>query len=142
MSMVAKVSGACLCGAVKYSSEADLDHAHACHCKMCQKAGGVCPSAKCTAPLVFENEDTLGVYKSSDWGERLFCSVCGSSLAWRMQDGSLVFVAVGTLDDASEVKFESQIFIDHKPDYYNFAEETHNMTEAEVLAAFAEQTNG
>ncbi len=31
----------------------------------------------------------------------------------------------------------SQIFIDEKPAYYDFANKTHNMTGAEVFAAFA-----
>jgi hypothetical protein len=105
---------------------------------MCQKSGGISLSVKCTAPLVFEDDTKLRVFKSSEWGERLFCGECGSSLAWRMQDGSMAFITTGTLDDASKVKFASQIFIDQKPDYYSFAEDTHNMTGAEVMAEFAE----
>ena len=132
-----KVTGSCLCGAVSYACEAELDRAHACHCSMCQKTGGVTLSVKCTSPITFEGEDCLRIYKSSDWGERLFCSKCGSSLAWRMQDGSMAFVSTGTLDDVSKVKFDSQIFIDEKPAYYSFAEKTHNMTGAEVMAGFA-----
>ena len=38
---------------------------------------------------------------------------------------------------ASGYAFTSQIFIDEKPAYYDFANKTHNMTGAEVFAAFA-----
>jgi hypothetical protein len=33
--------------------------------------------------------------------------------------------------------FDRQIFIDEKPEYYSFANETKNMTGAEVFAQFA-----
>jgi hypothetical protein len=37
----------------------------------------------------------------------------------------------------SELEFDHQIFIDDKPSYYCFADETHNLTGAEVIAAFS-----
>ena len=35
------------------------------------------------------------------------------------------------------LRFKSQIFIDEKPDWYTFANETENMTGAEVFAMYA-----
>jgi hypothetical protein len=54
-----------------------------------------------------------------------------------MQDKSMAMVTARTLDDQSKVRFASQIFIDLKPEYYSFADETHNMTAAETLASFS-----
>jgi hypothetical protein len=47
------------------------------------------------------------------------------------------FVSAEAFDDRTGFKFTSQIFIDDKPAYYDFANKTHNMTGAEVFAAFA-----
>ena len=44
-------------------------------------------------------------------------------------------------DDRNGYAFKSQIFIDEKPAYYDFANKTHNMTGAEVFAAFAPPTD-
>ena len=138
MGTVESITGNCLCGAVQYSCDADLDHAHACHCHMCQRAGGISLSVKCVSPLKFEGEDNLTVYKSSEWGERLFCGKCGSSIAWRMQDGSLEFVSTGTINTNPEIKLASQLYVDHKPAHYNFAEETDMLTSADMAALYAE----
>jgi hypothetical protein len=47
------------------------------------------------------------------------------------------FVSAEAFDDRNGYVFTSQIFIDEKPSYYEFANRTHNMTGAEVFAAFA-----
>ncbi len=51
------------------------------------------------------------------------------------------FVSAGLFQDEIEFEFEEQIFIDMKPGYYEFANQTLNMTEAEVLAKFAPGEN-
>ena len=44
---------------------------------------------------------------------------------------------VGLFDNSEELKFDHQIFIDEKPDYYSFSNETKNMTGEEVIAQFS-----
>ena len=70
----------------------------------------------------------MGVYKSSDYGERVFCSKCGSTLMWRMADGSHVSMSAQAFDDPSVFKFTSEIFVDEQPANYAFANETRRMT--------------
>lgn len=136
--MAEKISGACLCGAIRYTAEADVHDTHSCHCKDCQAwTGGIGLAVRATSPVKVEGEDHLGIYKSSDYGERAFCKACGSSLFWRMQDGSMNMIFAGSISDKSSLKLAGQIFIDSKPDYYSFAQETHNMTGEEVFAQFA-----
>ncbi len=43
---------------------------------------------------------------------------------------------VGLFDDGRSFVFDHQIFIDKKPSYYRFANETDDMTEAEVFAKY------
>lgn len=45
-------------------------------------------------------------------------------------------MAAGIFDDIDDVVFDHQIFIDEKPDNYQFANETHNLTGEEVFAQF------
>jgi len=45
-------------------------------------------------------------------------------------------MAAGIFADQDGLTFDHQVFIDEKPDYYDFANETHNMTGAEVFARF------
>jgi hypothetical protein len=105
---------------------------------MCQRwAGGPFVSVGGTPETVFEGQDAIGVYSSSDWAERGFCKRCGSSLFYRMKecDGSY-YLPVGLLDDVEGVTLVDEIFIDQKPSLYSFAEKTNQMTETEVFAKF------
>lgn len=46
---------------------------------------------------------------------------------------------VGLLNTEGDIHFSHQVFIDEKPSYYTFANDTQNMTGAEVFAMFAPQ---
>ncbi|KQT60467.1 MULTISPECIES: GFA family protein [unclassified Aureimonas] len=128
-------SGGCLCGAVRLDAVLGSAEAGVCHCSMCRKwSGGVFMTVECDS-VAFADEASLGIYRSSDYGERLFCRVCGSSLVWRMQDGSAHALALQALDDQSGIALTSEIFIDEKPSFYAFANETRKMTGAEFIAA-------
>ena len=87
----------------------------------------------------FEDETNISVFRSSDWGERGFCKICGSTLFWRTHDKSFFGMAVGLFDDQSQFELTTQVFIDDKPDWYEFANQTKNMTGAEVMAMFTDQ---
>ncbi len=93
-------------------------------------------------PTFTAGADDVSVYPSSDWGERCFCRKCGSALFWRMPDGPHYAISAGALDDASEFAFGTQIFIDEKPAFYDFANDTPKLTGAEVAAMFSEGGSG
>ncbi|GAA0590326.1 GFA family protein [Paenochrobactrum glaciei] len=138
MSVSAKLEGRCLCGSVRFSAKPMNDEMGACHCSMCRRwTGGVFLSVECGDSLEVTNGDDLTFYRSSEWGERGFCKSCGSTLMWRMQDGSHSVVSIQAFDDPSQFRFTTEIFIDKKPDNYAFANDTSKMTEAEFLAAYA-----
>jgi hypothetical protein len=45
----------------------------------------------------------------------------------------------GSLDDDTGLKFTSEIFIDDKPEFYEFANKTVQKTGAEVMAEFSDK---
>jgi hypothetical protein len=120
------LKGHCLCGAVKFTATPESMTMGVCHCSMCRRwSGGTFMAVDCGSSLKIEDESALGVFHSSDWGDRCFCKTCGSTLFWRLRQGSHDVVAA------------SEIFVDDKPGNYAFANHTRKMTGGEFLASFA-----
>jgi hypothetical protein len=133
-----KVTGGCLCGAVRFSADAKPEIG-ACHCSMCRKwTAGPFLSVDCGETVDVSDRSSLQWYRSSDWAERAFCNRCGSPLFYRLVGSNRYFASSEAMDDTSGFELTHQIFIDEKPDYYDFANKTKNMTGAEVIAAFVQ----
>jgi len=136
--MTAPLKGSCLCGACRFTATPVSDAAYVCHCEMCRKwTGSMYMSVGCGDSIVFEDTDQLGIYRASEWGERLFCKACGASLVWRMQDGSGSGVSLQAFDDPAQFTLKMQWFIDKKPANYALVNDTDTKTEAECIAMFA-----
>jgi hypothetical protein len=76
---VARYSGSCHCGAVRFEAELDLVRgATKCNCSICTKVGGTCAICKPRAFTLLEGEGHFGEYA---WGgktaTRFFCKHCG-----------------------------------------------------------------
>src|SRR5690606_21158214 len=110
------------------------------HCSMCRRwSGGPFLAVEADAPPTFTaGGDLISAYASSDWAERGFCGRCGTVLFWRMTDGRHYALSAGALDDTGSLALGAQIFIDEKPDFYDFANDTPKLTGDEVIAMFAE----
>jgi hypothetical protein len=131
------LTGGCLCGAVRFTATPANREVGVCHCGMCRRwSAGPFLVIDCTDTVKVENMTDLGVYRSSEWAERCFCKQCGTPLFYRLIEKNMYFVSAEAFDDRSDYVLTSQIFIDEKPAYYDFANKTHNMTGAEVFAAF------
>ena len=138
MSELQAKEGSCLCGAVHIHVAKRDDHVGVCHCGMCRKwGGGPLFAVDCGTDVTFDGEDSIQVYDSSDWAERGFCGKCGSHLFYRLKESQQYMVPAGLLDGGDDLVFDHQVFIDRKPSYYDFANETQNMTEAEVFEKYA-----
>jgi hypothetical protein len=129
-------TGGCLCGAVRYTAT-DVDPMyHACHCGMCLRWGGAPFMGAHVGNVTFEGAEYLRRYGSSEWAERGFCKLCGSSLFYYMKPHDRYSLCAGTFDDQSSLTLVDEIFIDRKPPGYAFAGDLPAMTEAEVIARF------
>jgi hypothetical protein len=143
MSQAATINGGCLCGAVRFTAAPASRDVGACHCSMCRRwSAGPFMVLDCGSTLKVADPAQLGVFRSSDWAERCFCKQCGTPLFYRLVAQDQYSVSAEAFDDRAGYAFKSQIFIDEKPGYYDFANKTHNMTGAEVFAAFAPPSDG
>ncbi|SPH17577.1 hypothetical protein DEA8626_01100 [Defluviimonas aquaemixtae] len=138
MSKQMKLTGRCLCGAVKFVGTANEPKVAACHCDMCRRwSSGPYFEVSCE-DVVFDGEDSIAKFRSSDWAERGFCKKCGSNLFYHLFESSELQMAAGLLDDQSELHLSLQVFVDRKPPFYTLANATKTMTAAEVYAAYAQ----
>lgn len=132
-----EVTGRCLCGASSYAATLKDREIGACHCSMCRRwTAGPFLAVEAEGEISFGSEAPVAIFRASEWGERGFCRDCGTTLFWRMQDGSHIALSAGTLDDDTGFTFASEIFIDEKPAYYEFANATTRLTGQQVFEMF------
>ncbi len=142
MAELFNVSGKCLCGAVTYKATAASRDVSACHCDMCRRwTGGPLLYIHADGKPEFTGADNIGVFRSSEWGERGFCTKCGSILFWKTAGKDSFTFTAGTLDDQENLKFTREIFIDDKPPYYDFANETERLTGAQSTATYLDSSD-
>lgn len=135
---MSKMSGHCLCGAVKLTAEVPSTEHGVCHCGMCRRwSGGAGFFAIGVEGAKIEGEENVSRYDSSDWAQRCFCKKCGTHLYYFLKPRQSYLMAVGVFDDQSPFRLNQQIFIDRKPEGYAYAGEHKFMTEAEMFAHFA-----
>jgi hypothetical protein len=112
-----KISGSCLCGAVRYECNAEPLGTAICHCTHCQKVSGSAFSVNIVVPAPSVNWQGQSPASYTDKGEsgkslsRKFCRNCGSSLATEAEalPGAIIIKA-GTLDDKSWIKPNTHIW--------------------------------
>lgn len=126
---MAKVEGGCLCGAVRYASEAEPAMVVNCYCEACRKNSGSTHSFNLAMPagsVRVTGETSTYVDSSGASGqpfERRFCPKCGSHvIASGPAYEGLEFVKAGTLDDAGWAKPGAHIWCDEKLDWVELPE--------------------
>ena len=135
------VSGQCLCGKVKIKATQVTLQVGVCHCLYCQKwDGGPLFTLDAGSEVKFDGACFVSCYHSSDWAERGFCNNCGTHLFYRLKHNSQYFIPVGLFEPLKDLVFDHQIFIEQKPAWYCFANQTKELTGAEVFAQFATES--
>ena len=138
--------GGCACGKVTYViqiAEA-LKSVSVCHCTTCQAwSGGISLYFEAQGDNVkIDGKDNLSIWKSSEYCERAFCKVCGSSIYSRVTvSGPMENVhhfCAGTLQNWAGIDhIHTEIFIDRKPPVYDLKCDSKKMTSTEFLALFS-----
>lgn len=112
-------TGGCLCGGVTYRIDGPMRQVVACHCVQCRKTSGHYVAAtQVDANAIEIAGATLKWYRSSDSAERGFCSTCGSNLFWRRFGNENISIFAGTIDGATGLHIESQLYTESAGDYY------------------------
>ena len=86
------VDGKCLCGSLEYEAEVDPASAHICHCADCQVLAGSAfrTTVFVTGEFRFLRGEPKTFVKVADSGNKrvlAFCSICGTSIYSRPEDG-------------------------------------------------------
>ncbi|WP_224797771.1 GFA family protein [Idiomarina abyssalis] len=130
--------GSCLCGSVSVSANIKSKSVGACHCGMCQKwGGGPFFAVECGDQASFEGDENIAVFDSSEWAERGFCKRCGTHLFYRLKGEDYYAIPFALFEGHDDWEFSEQIFIEQKPTFYSFSEQTKNLTGEEVFAQYA-----
>ena len=132
-----KIEGHCLCGAVTVRAEIEEQSLRACHCNMCRRHTSGMFVSVAIVPNSLKVIGPAKSYRSSDWAERGFCEICGSTLWYGTVADGARHPSAGLFHDAAGGKMEIEFFADMCPHGYALAGEHRKMTTDETIALFA-----
>ena len=131
------VEGRCLCGAVTVRATVTKPILRACHCDMCRRHTSSMFMSLAIEPGSLEVDGPAKSFRSSDWAERGFCEVCGSTLWYGTVGDGVRHPAAGLFDDAAGAPLKLEFFADMKPEGYALMGEHRKMNTDEMAALFA-----
>ena len=124
--MTEVIRGGCLCGNLRFASQAPPKDTGYCHCRLCRRSTGAPALVWASFPLeTFAYEKgTPTIYHSSPHGQREFCGVCGTQIGYRVTDGaSTVDINVGCLDSPEEFPPQSHTWDASRIAWFETADE-------------------
>ena len=115
-----RVTGSCLCGAVRYEVAGPLRDVIECHCAMCRKTHGHIGAYTAAPKAALKIVESRGLkwYASSENARRGFCGECGGTLFYDPLIKDYIAIAAGTLDPPTGLKTTVQIHVASAGDYY------------------------
>lgn len=134
---MAKFTGGCLCGSVRYEVDGDVLRAARCHCDDCRRNTGAS-----FATNVFVAADSLKIVQGetsqyqhkTDSGStmtRAFCANCGSPVfGYSSANAAMRSIRVGTIDDANFVKPQIEVFTARKLACTTLGDDTEHFAES------------
>lgn len=114
-------NGSCLCGAVAYAIDGDVDGVWMCHCSNCRKASGGAGNTIVIVPSErfrwLRGEDHVVTYAVRATYAVARCRTCGTPLPAASDDCRDVYVTAGTLDEPLGVGIRRHIFYGSRADW-------------------------
>ena len=135
MSDEVRITGGCLCGAIRFEASSVPYHATYCHCRMCQRTSGSILSTWADfKPSEFNcTHGEIKFYQSSEFLERGFCNICGSTLIQRSLDSGDVFIATGCLDQPEAVPMREHCGIEGQVPWLKIVDDLPRKTTNEAM---------
>jgi hypothetical protein len=117
-------TGGCLCGKLRYAARCEPTDSGYCHCRLCQRSSGAPVLAWASFPTgCFEYlEGSPALYRSSPHGQREFCAVCGTQIAYREIGGSTLEINLASLDDPASIEPRLHIFTASRIPWFDTAD--------------------
>jgi len=119
--MPAPYKGQCLCGTIKYESDAFGAKMGHCHCSMCRKFHGsgfiTLGEALLSDFRWVQGEAELKSYTSENGVTRQFCRHCGSSMTFASAGSKSIELALGTLDSDLDIQPDAHIYVGSKANW-------------------------
>ncbi|WP_226780099.1 GFA family protein [Oceaniglobus trochenteri] len=119
-------TGACLCGAVRFRAADVPDTFGVCHCRMCRRWTGSA-LLEVSVPeggVTWAGAENIARRATSAWAERAWCRECGSGLYYKVtmqgEWSGKLDIPLGLFDEPDGFKMSHEIFIDHKPDSFEY----------------------
>jgi hypothetical protein len=119
-------TGGCQCGAVRYALYVAPQNAHACHCRMCQRATGGLFAALAGAPRAdfAWTQGEPAFFASSNLARRGYCAACGTPLSFAYERaGARHYVTIGSLDQPASVPIVRQYGSESRLPWVSFCEQ-------------------
>lgn len=114
----ARVNGACVCGAVRWSYDAPFAAMVHCHCSICRKHHGTLFATFLAGPLsTFHwraGTEKIATWHSSEKGRRSFCTLCGSKVPNVSHEMGQVFMPAGALEGELGIRPQMHLFVGSK----------------------------
>jgi hypothetical protein len=111
-----KLTGGCLCGAVKYEVAGEAKRFYHCHCSRCRRATGTGHASNLflqPATLTWvsgrEHVRSFKVPEAARFTNQ-FCGICGGRLPRQPQGADTVLIPAGSLDGEAPIGPQARIF--------------------------------
>lgn len=122
MSEPTRVSGGCLCGAVRFELKLPSKWCAHCHCSMCRRAHGAgyvtWVGMESSRFRLVKGEQQLRWYASSPDARRGFCDTCGSTMLFESKRwAGETHVALGCVDGPIDREPQAHAFFDAHVDW-------------------------
>jgi hypothetical protein len=118
-------TGGCQCGRVRYALHVAPQNAHACHCRMCQRAVGGAFALLAGAPKAdfAWTKGEPAIFASSNKAKRPFCRDCGTPLGFAFDmPEARTYVTIGSLDDPAAAAITYQYGVEGRLPWVKFCE--------------------
>ena len=114
-----EVTGACLCGALRFRVELPALFCVHCHCSMCRRGHGAGFVTWFAVPRdrfrIEAGAESMRRYASSDHGTRSFCERCGSSLFCESErQPDHIDIVLANMEAPIDLLPQSHAWFDHR----------------------------
>ncbi|MCA0031602.1 GFA family protein [Mesorhizobium sp. B263B2A] len=139
--MARRLSGKCLCGAVRYDVADEFVYAANCHCSNCRRTTGSAfkPFAGIERDklALVKGEDKLLIFGDQSGAHDAHCGLCGSLLYSLVREGTFFHVPMGTLVDDPFIRPTAHIFVGSKAAWFDITDDLPQYQEHVIVGSDA-----